>query len=85
MVIRAGLAGGVVALVLLLTPAVALSQGRSGGPAPSQPGRWVDNGNETIFPCTWGSRSTFTCAPCEPRGRRPLRDADDPFIVRKAR
>jgi len=48
MVIRAGLVGGVVALVLLLTPAVALSQGRGGGPAPSQPGRWVDNGDETI-------------------------------------
>jgi hypothetical protein len=48
MVIRAGLVGGVVTLVLALTPAVALSQGRGGGPAPSQPGRWVDNGDETI-------------------------------------
>ena len=46
--IRAGLVGGVMALVLALTPAFAWSQGRGGGPAPSQPGRWVDNGDETI-------------------------------------
>jgi len=49
MVIRAGFVGGaVVALVLAMTPGIAQSQGRGGGPAPSQAGRFVDNGDETI-------------------------------------
>ena len=46
--IRLGSMAIVLAVVVALTPAVALSQGRGGGPAPSQPGRWVDNGDETI-------------------------------------
>ena len=40
--------GGVLAVVLAMTPGIAQSQGRGGGPAPSPAGRFVDNGDETI-------------------------------------
>src|SRR5688572_26263064 len=49
MVHRSGFASGLtVALVLAMTAAIGQAQGRGGGPAPSQAGRWVDNGDETI-------------------------------------
>jgi hypothetical protein len=40
--------GGVLAVVLTMTPGIAQSQGRGGAPAPSPAGRFVDNGDETI-------------------------------------
>ena len=49
MVIRSGFASGLVlALVVAVTAAIGQAQGRGGGPAPSAPGRFVDNGDETI-------------------------------------
>ena len=49
MVIRSGFASGVVlALVVAVTAAIGQAQGRGGAPAPSAPGRFVDNGDETI-------------------------------------
>lgn len=49
MVIRSGLVvGALVAFVLATTPGIAPAQGRGAGPAPSAPGRFVDNGDETI-------------------------------------
>jgi len=47
--IRSGRVGGaLMAVILVMLPAMAQGQGRGGGPAPSAPGRFVDNGDETI-------------------------------------
>ena len=49
MIVRSVLVcSGVLAAVLAMTPGIVQSQGRGGGPAPSAPGRFVDNGDETI-------------------------------------
>ena len=49
MIVRSVLVcSGVLAVVLAMTPGIAQSQGRGGGPAPSAAGRFVDNGDETI-------------------------------------